>query len=173
MHKLAGWAFPRPGAWYDIAAWRGSRFASRSNQNSDGRHRTHIIWREPVTSGASPLGLAIGGIATCSGAGGSLPQASPGMGTWMPGTSFNTGMSTAGTVGSTTIFDGGGHQEAPQALARDAGAPSAGFALLRREWGQSGLVPLGLTKLESEASVLHVALTPNPLAPLMTLTPWL
>jgi hypothetical protein len=39
---------PGPGAWYDIAAWRGSRFAGRSNQNSDGRHRTHIVWREPA-----------------------------------------------------------------------------------------------------------------------------
>ena len=132
----------------------------------------------PLTSGASPLGLAIGGIATCSGAGGSLPQASPGMGTSMPGTSFNTGMSTAGTVGSTTIFDGGGTSgSASGTCAGTAGAPSAGSATPSTGMGSTSSVsrlgiPLGSTEIGvGGLSPPSVALTPNPLAPLMTLTP--
>jgi hypothetical protein len=132
----------------------------------------------PLTSGASPLGLAIGGIATCSGAGGSLPQASPGMGTSMPGTSFNTGMSTAGTVGSTTIFDGGGTSgSASGTCAGTAGAPSAGSAVPSTGMGSTSSVsrlgiPLGSTEIGvGGLSPPSVALTPNPLAPLMTLTP--
>jgi hypothetical protein len=132
----------------------------------------------PLTSGASPLGLAIGGIATCSGAGGSLPQASPGMGTSMPGTSFNTGMSTAGTVGSTTIFDGGGTSgSASGTCAGTAGAPSAGSAAPSTGMGSTSSVsrlgiPLGSTEIGvGGLSPPSVALTPNPLAPLMTLTP--
>ena len=133
----------------------------------------------PLTSGASPLGLAIGGIATCSGAGGSLPQASPGMGTSMSGTSFNTGMSTAGTVGSTTIFDGGGTSgSASGTCAGTAGAPSAGSAvpstgIMGSTSSVSRLgIPLGSTEIGvGGLSPPSVALTPNPLAPLMTLTP--
>ena len=132
----------------------------------------------PLTSGASPLGLAIGGIATCSGAGGSLPQASPGMGASMPGTSFNTGMSTAGTVGSTTIFDGGGTSgSASGTCAGTAGAPSAGSAAPSTGMGSTSSVsrlgiPLGSTEIGvGGLSPPSVALTPNPLAPLMTLTP--
>ena len=125
----------------------------------------------PLTSGASPLGLAIGGIATCSSAGGSLSQA-------MPGTSFNTGMSTAGTVGSTTIFDGGGTSgSASGTCAGTAGAPSAGSAAPSTGMGSTSSVsrlgiPLGSTEIGvGGLSPPSVALTPNPLAPLMTLTP--
>ena len=129
----------------------------------------------PLTSGASPLGLAIGGIATCSGAGGSLPQASPGMGTSMPGTS---GMSTAGTVGSTTIFDGGGTSgSASGTCAGIAGAPSAGSATPSTGMGSTLLVsrlgiPLGSTEIGvGGLSPPSAALTPTPLAALMTFTP--
>ena len=73
----------------------------------------------PTTSGASPLGPSTGAIALCSGAGGSLPQASfgagnlstgstSGIGNLMTGTSFGTGMSAAGVSASTSVFDGGG-----------------------------------------------------------------
>src|SRR2546421_6731366 len=51
----------------------------------------------PLTSGASPMGATIGSITTCSGIGGSMPQAS-----------FGMGGSSAATSTPTSLFDGGG-----------------------------------------------------------------
>src|SRR3982075_2007999 len=63
----------------------------------------------PMTSGASPMGPTTGGITTCSGIGGSMPQTSFGMGgSSMTGTSSGTATSTAGMSASTSVFDGGG-----------------------------------------------------------------
>jgi len=65
------------------------------------------------------------------------------------------------------------HQEAPQALARELPAlRRLDLQLLRRESVSRLGIPLGSTEIGvGGLSPPSVALTPNPLAPLMTLTP--
>jgi hypothetical protein len=61
----------------------------------------------PTTSGTSPLPPTMGSLTTCSGIGGSIPQASFGAASSSMGTTSGMGTSSAGTSSSTLLFDGG------------------------------------------------------------------
>ena len=132
----------------------------------------------PMTFGASPLGPAPGNITSCSSIGGSIPQASSGMASSMPGTSFNSGMSATGSSGSTTIFDGGGMTgNASGTCTTTASSPTAGPSSsassptgmgLGSQVGRVG-IPLGSTELGvGGLSPPPDVLIPNPSTPLST-----
>jgi hypothetical protein len=136
----------------------------------------------PMTSGASPMGPTTGSVTMCSGIGGSMPQTSFGMGgSSMTGTSSGAATSTAGMSGSTSVFDGGGMAGTASGTCAAIGSSSlAGPAASASSGGGMGSgssvgrvgIPLGSTELGSGGlSPPSVALTTNPLAPLMTLTP--
>jgi len=133
----------------------------------------------PMTFGASPLGPAPGNITSCSSIGGSVPQASSGMGSSMPGTSFNSGMSATGSSGSSTIFDGGGTTgNASGTCTTTASSPTAGPSSsassptgmgLGSQVGRVG-IPLGSTELGvGGLSPPPNVLIPNPSTPISTL----
>lgn len=119
----------------------------------------------PLTSGTLP---ATGATGTCSNVGGSVPQAAPGMGSSIYGS-------------STTMFDGGGLSGGTSgACAGGASTPMLGAASASSptEMGSSASsvgrvgIPLGSTEVGvGGLSPPSVALAPNPIAPLMTLTP--
>jgi hypothetical protein len=128
----------------------------------------------PTISGTFP---AIGGITTCSDAGGSLPQASSGMGTSMPGNSSDSGMSTGST---SSLFDGGGTSGPGSGTC--AGSASTPLPEIPSASSLTGMgagtsvgrvgIPMGSTEVGvAGLSPPSVALAPNPLANLMTLTP--
>jgi hypothetical protein len=143
----------------------------------------------PLTSGTSPLGLTTSSIATCSGFGGSLPQASfgspsatsgttSGMSTSMTGTSAGTGMSAAGTA-STSVFDGGGMAGSASgtcaaiggsSLAGPAASASSPTGMASASSVARVGIPLGSTELGAGGlSPPSVALIPNSSAPTSTL----
>jgi hypothetical protein len=133
----------------------------------------------PMMSGASPMGATTGGATSCSGIGGSMPQTSFGTGgSSMTGASSGTGTSTADM---SSIFDGGGMTGTATGACASIGSSSlAGPAAPVPSGGGMGSVssvgrvgiPLGSSELESAGlAPPSVALTANPLAPLMTLTP--
>ena len=126
----------------------------------------------PLTSGTLP---AIGATTTCFSVGGSVSPAAPGTDSSMSGSTF--------TSGSTTMFDGGGLSGGTSgACAGGASTPmlGAGSASSPTEMGSPSSVssvgrvgiPLGSTEVGvGGLSPPSVALAPNPIAPLMTLTP--
>jgi hypothetical protein len=121
----------------------------------------------PTISGTFP---EVGGIATCSG--GSASQTLAGMGTSMSGSSMNTGGSS--------LFDGGGMSGSASGgctPSASAGLPGSAMASSPTAGGSVSSVgrvgiPMGSTEMAvGGLSPPSVALAPNPLAPLMTLTP--
>ena len=106
-----------------------------------------------------------------------MPQTSFGMG----GGSMSATSPDAGTSGSTSLFDGGGMTGTASGACASIGssslagpvasAPLGGGMGSGSSVGRVG-IPLGSTELGSGGlSPPSVALTTNPLAPLMTLTP--
>jgi hypothetical protein len=126
----------------------------------------------PTISGTFP---EVGGIATCSG--GSASQTLAGMGTSMSGSSMNTGGSTAD---GSSLFDGGGMSGSASGgctPSASAGLPGSAMASTPTAAGSvSSVCSVGTPMAPTEMAVgglspPSVALAPNPLAPLMTLTP--
>ena len=136
----------------------------------------------PMISGTSPMAPSTSIVSTCGGIGGSLPQASFGLGASSAGASSAMGSSMTGTSSTATpLFDGGGMAgSASGACAASAGSSLAGpaaSASLPTGMGSGSSVgrvgiPMGSTELGAGGlSPLPGLLTPNPSAPLMTLTP--
>jgi hypothetical protein len=127
--------------------------------------------------GVSPMPSATSPLTTCSGIGGSIPQASfgaasssmgttSGMGTSSAGTSSSTfdGGSTAGTASGTCAGAAGSSLAGPAASASSPTGMGSGSTL-----GRIG-IPLGSTELGvGGLSPPPVILTPNPSAPQSTL----
>jgi hypothetical protein len=129
----------------------------------------------PMTSGASPLGPATGVTATC--VGGALSQASPGVSNSMTSSS-SLGSSSAGTSGSTTIFDGGGvtgtaSGTCAAVVSSPSGSPAASASSpagmgSASSGGRAG-IPMGSTELGAGGlSPPLGVLIPNPSAPSVT-----
>jgi hypothetical protein len=126
----------------------------------------------PTMSGTFP---ELGSITTC--AGGSALPASPGVSAPTPASSMNSGGST---VGSASLFDGGGMSGSASggcAGSASTSLPGPALALSPTTAGSVSSVgrvgiPMGSTEMAvGGLSPPSVALAPNPLAPLMTLTP--
>ena len=132
----------------------------------------------PMISGTSPMAPSTSTVSTCGGIGGSLPQASFGVGASSAGASSGMGSSMTG-ASSLATFDGGGMAgSASGACAASTGSSLAGRAASASTGigavssvGRVG-IPMGSTELGvGGLSPLPSLLTPNPSAPLMTLTP--
>src|SRR4030081_4054204 len=93
-----------PGAltWHDISAWRGSRFAGPTKYNSHGVTELAAPGVSPMISGTSPMAPSTSTVSTCGGIGGSLPQASFGLGASPTGPSSDMGSSMTGASSTPT-----------------------------------------------------------------------
>ena len=132
----------------------------------------------PMISGTSPMAPSTSTVSTCGGIGGSLPQASFGAGASSAGEPSGMGSSMTG-ASSLATFDGGGMAgSASGACAASTGSSLAGPAASASTGigavssvGRVG-IPMGSTELGvGGLSPLPSLLTPNPSAPLMTMTP--
>ncbi len=134
----------------------------------------------PPTSGTSPISPLTSSVATCGGIGGSMPQASFGLSA-SSGASDGAGGSMAAMPSTTnSVFDGGGMTGSASGTCATTGSlagPGASTSLLTGigsvpSVGRIG-IPMGSTEMGvGGLSPASVALTANPSAPLMTLTPF-
>jgi hypothetical protein len=137
---------------------------------------------ELASPGLSPTMSGTGVIAQCAGIGGSMPQTSFGIGSSTAGTtsgmgSSMTGTSTAGTSGSTSLFDGGGITGTTSGACAAIGSSSlAGPAASASSPGGVGSsggrlgIPMGSTELGAGGlSPPAVLATPTPSTTLSTM----